>query len=124
MKRFIFGYFAMLILATAPAVAEEDGAAAAAQAEAEANTFSVLGEIHEIDYATRTAIISGYEYRFVGLNGFDRPSVKLYGSQAGSLELLQKDMRVRVRYLRGPELRIVVSLQEVDAKDPENALNE
>jgi hypothetical protein len=120
MKKLIIGCVALLTLSLNAAHSE----GADDEIQKDNYTFSVLGEIHEIDLAARTAIVSGYEYSFNGPNGYERPSVKLLGSQAGSLELLQPRMRVTIDYLLGEEARIVVSLQEVDASLPENVLND
>jgi|AntAceMinimDraft_12_1070368.scaffolds.fasta_scaffold113808_2 hypothetical protein len=120
MKRLFVSCVVLLALGLDAAVGEEVDD----EIQKDIVAYTVLGEIHEIDLATRKAIISGYEYSFSGQNGYERPSVKLYGSQAGSLELLRTNMRVRIAYLHGDEARIVMSLQEVDASLPENALNE
>jgi hypothetical protein len=128
MKKFMSSFFGLLILGLLPAV----GAELPAGVEPPEGyslpggipTHRVIGDINKIDLATRIAIISGFSYSFSGLNGYDLPSVKLYGSQAGALELLKPDMRVRMDYVRGKTTRTVITLQEVDPNDPANAIND
>jgi len=55
------------------------------------------GTIRSIDLAERTGIISGFKYWF-GPPDFWELEVKLYQSDAGSLELLQEGMKVEIDY--------------------------
>jgi hypothetical protein len=134
MKRIIFSFLGLMLLGLTPAVGVESIESAEAIEEEEGlegyvlpngiYTTRVVGDIQEIDLANRTAIISGYVYSFVGLNGYERPSVKLYGSQAGSLELLQQDMRVRIDFVKSEAWRTVITLQEVNPNNPANIITD
>jgi hypothetical protein len=129
MGRFIVIFFGLLALGLMPAFGAKSSSQEPPPPEGYAlpsgiYTDRVIGDIHTIDLVTRTAIISGYLYSFSGLSGYERPSIKLYGSQAGSLELLAPKMRVRIDYVRGNTSRTVITLQEVDPNDPANAISD
>lgn len=93
------------------------GYAGPAQAQIEASAYTVVrvGEVHEIDYAKKTAVISGYRYSFNGTNGYDLPEVRMLNSGYGAFEMLQPNMRVRVLYRESKHARIVVEMQQVSA---------
>jgi|TARA_Y100000310_G_scaffold288232_1_gene313700 hypothetical protein len=69
--------------------------------------------IHEIDRVSRTAVISGYRYSFSGVNGYDYPTVRLYGSDFGSFTMLTVGMTAQVIYRLSDKSRVVVELQQV-----------
>jgi len=77
-----------------------------------------IAEIHTLDYATKTAIMSGYRYAFSGVLGYDLPKIRLYGSDFGAYELLEPGMRVRVTYRLSADARIVIDLQQVHDSTP------
>lgn len=76
-------------------------------------TLVRVGEVHELDYATQTAIISGYRYAFTGLPGYKMPKIRMLGSLAGAFQLLTPGMRVRVLYHESQHARLVVEMQQV-----------
>jgi hypothetical protein len=96
----------LLVLAVQPAFAE---------VAASSYTVARIGEVQSVDYATRTAVISGYRYAFSGLKGYDTPSVKMLNSEAGAFELLQPGMRVRILYRLSEQARIVVEMKQVSS---------
>jgi hypothetical protein len=76
-------------------------------------TQSRIGMIQGMDYASRTAVISGYRYSFSGVKGYDHPDVRLHGSKYGSFTLLNVGMTVKVVYRLSEKSRVVVDLQQV-----------
>ncbi len=76
-------------------------------------TQTRIGMVHSLDLANKTAVISGYRYSFTGTEGWDLPSVKMYGTDYGAFELLRKDMKVRVTYRLSKMSRVVVALRQV-----------
>ena len=88
---------------------------AGSRADIEASNYTQtrIGEVHSMDYANKTAIISGYRYSFSGVKGYDLPSIRMYRSDAGSYELLRVGMRVNVVYRLSKHARIVVDLKQV-----------
>jgi hypothetical protein len=99
----------LLIMAVPPALAE---------IAASSYTVVRIGEVQSVDYATRTAVISGYRYAFSGVRGYDTPAVRMLNSEAGAFELLEPGMRVRVLYRLSERARIVVELQQVSRSTP------
>ncbi len=81
-------------------------------------TQTRIGQIHSLDMAKKTAIISGYRYSFKGTKGYDLPAIKMYNSEFGAFELLKTGMKVKVEYRLSKASRIVVELRQVaeDAK--------
>ena len=77
------------------------------------NTQTRIAMIHSMDYASRTAVMSGYRYSFSGVNGYDHPAIRLYGSEFGSFSSLTVGMTVRVVYRLSDESRVVAELQQV-----------
>ena len=93
-----------LLIIPAPALAE---------VQASDYTQTRIGMVHSLDLANKTAIISGYRYSFTGTEGWDLPSVKMYGTDYGAYELLRTDMKVRVTYRLSKKSRVVVALRQV-----------
>ena len=93
-----------LLIIPAPALAE---------VPASDYTQTRIGMVHSLDLANKTAIISGYRYSFTGTEGWDLPSVKMYGTDYGAYELLRTDMKVRVTYRLSNKSRVVVALRQV-----------
>ena len=91
---------------------------ATAEVNASPYTQTRIAEIHTMDYATKTAIMSGYRYAFNGVTGYDLPKIQLYGSNFGAYELLEPGMRVRVTYRLATDARIVIELQQVHDTTP------
>jgi len=56
------------------------------------------GVVHEIDLAQRSIIIGGYSYLVGPAYGEAPVEVSLYGTEAGSFELLKEGMKVEVIY--------------------------
>lgn len=76
-------------------------------------TQTRIGKIQLMDYASRTAVISGYRYSFSGIKGYDHPDVRLQGSNYGAFTLLNVGMTVKVVYRLSEKSRVVVELQQV-----------
>ena len=76
-------------------------------------TQTRIGMVHSLDLANKTAVISGYRYSFTGTEGWDLPSIKMYGTDYGAFELLRTDMKVRVTYRLSKMSRVVVALRQV-----------
>lgn len=86
-----------------------------AQAEIKASEFTQtrIVEIHSLDHSDTTAIMSGYRYSFKGVNGWDLPTIRLYGSDYASYQMLRAYMKVKVEYRLSDHARIVIRLEEV-----------
>ncbi len=78
---------------------------------------SATGEIHELDLARRTAIISGFMYVFGPSTLADPLEVTMLGSDYGALELLRVGMYVEVRFLQSPSGRVGRQLIQVESMD-------
>lgn len=74
---------------------------------------TAVGKIHSINLEERTAIIGGYRYQFGSPVSRDTSDIKLYGYNAGSLEMLQPGMKVTMRYAEYGNTRFVLSLEEL-----------
>ncbi|MFT7243116.1 MAG: hypothetical protein ACI82A_000458 [Candidatus Azotimanducaceae bacterium] len=96
----------------------------AQEIEASDYTQQRVGEVHELNIAERTAIVSGYRYSFSGLQGYDRPVVRMYGSEFGSFEMLQPGMRIRVKYRLSENSRVVVEARQVANSTPLGVYND
>ena len=108
----------LTVLAGLILVALSLGNTATAEVEASPYTQTRIAELHTMDYATKTAIMSGYRYAFSGVLGYDLPKIRLYGSDFGAYELLEPGMRVRVTYRLSADARIVIDLQQVHDSTP------
>ena len=95
-----------------------------AEIEASEYTQQRIGELHKINIAARTAIISGYRYSFSGLKGYDRPKVKMLGSNFGAFEMLRPGMRIRLKYHLSQYSRVVVEAEQVADSTPLGVYNE
>jgi len=71
------------------------------------------GVLHSLDLSSRTAMIGGYRYHFIPDFGSPPLSVKLYGSDAGSLSLLHPGMKVRVTYGDTGDARVAVRIEQL-----------
>ncbi len=84
-----------------------------AAAQDQANyTQTRIGEVHKMNYAEQTAIISGYRYSFA-VKEATEPVVRLLGSQYGAFQQLTPGMRVKITYHPGEKARQVVVAQQV-----------
>lgn len=72
-----------------------------------------IGEITEIDYIKRKAIISGYVYYFPPDWWQTPPKFKLLGSDAGALQLMTVGMKVEVTYGDTPDGRIGLIVEQL-----------
>lgn len=57
------------------------------------------GVVHEIDFVGRTITVGGYEYMVGPATISPAVSVSLYGTSAGSFQLLAPGMKVEVDYI-------------------------
>lgn len=107
MKRILFAVklFIVSLLLSGTCYGEEISASSYTQTR--------IGVIQSMDYAARTAVVSGYRYSFDGLKGYDLPSIRLYGSDYGSFTHLTVGMTVEVVYRLSKKSRVVVELQQV-----------
>lgn len=71
------------------------------------------GIVDVIDFADRTAIISGYKYSFGEPGANYYPDVTMLNSDFGSFELLKPGMKVDIVYGEFGFIRVVVSLQQL-----------
>ena len=72
------------------------------------------GVIRSIDMGGRKLVISGYEY-LVGPSTINPPvKVSLFGTTAGSFELLSPGMKVEVHYIDFGNARVAFEINEVD----------
>ncbi len=69
------------------------------------------GVLAQQDYSSRTMIVSGYKY-MVGTN-FQTP-VTLFGTSAGSFELLKSGMKLEIEYFDLGEYRLAIRIEEID----------
>lgn len=71
------------------------------------------GVVRSIDLAARSIEISGFSY-LVGPATIDFPvEVQLYGTTAGSFELLQVGMKVEVEYIDFGNARIALAIRQL-----------
>lgn len=74
---------------------------------------SELGVIYEINFSERKITIGGYEY-LVGPATISPPvSVSLYGTTAGSFELLSEGMKVEVQYIDFGHARVAFKIDQL-----------
>ncbi len=76
-------------------------------------TRATTGVIRSINLAERQAIISGYKYYFGSPIYGDSADVNMYGSEYGSLEMLEVGMNVHVRYAEYGNIRLVRELRQL-----------
>ena len=73
------------------------------------------GVIRSIDHAARMMVIGGHEYH-VGPSYAENPlEVELYGTSAGSFELLSTGMKVTVGYFDFGHTRVALEIRELSA---------
>ena len=73
------------------------------------------GLIRSIDYSARMMVIGGHEYH-VGPSFAENPlDVALYGTSAGSFELLSVGMKVEVGYFDFGHTRVALEVRELSA---------
>ena len=72
------------------------------------------GVIYEMNLVTRMIQISGYDYHVSPAYGEDLTEISLYGTSAGSFELLTVGMKVEVEYLELERARVAVVIKELD----------
>jgi len=71
------------------------------------------GIVESVNLEARSAVISGYAYDF-GTPDMPVPvEVKMYNSDYGAFELLERGMKVEVVYGDTGDLRLVVRLQQL-----------
>ena len=71
------------------------------------------GVVHSVDMVNRSIVIGGYEY-LVGPPTIDPPvQVSLYGTTAGSFELLMSGMKVEVEYIDFGNARVAFRIQQL-----------
>ena len=71
------------------------------------------GVVHEISFSERTITIGGYEY-LVGPATISPPvKVTLYGTTAGSFELLSVGMKVEVEYIDFGHARVAFRIAQL-----------
>ena len=75
------------------------------------------GEIHELDMARRTAIISGFLYLFGPSTIADPVEVTMLGSDYGALELLRVGMFVEVSFLKTDSFRVGKQIVQVSSME-------
>lgn len=72
------------------------------------------GVISELSYRDRSIVISGYEYLVGPPTILDPLEVSLYGTTAGSFELLSAGMKVEVEYIDLGQARIAFIIRELN----------
>ena len=72
-----------------------------------------IGQIHQMDMAERTAVISGFRYYFGSSVYDDASRVKLLGYNSGSFEMLSPGMKLRLTYAEYGTNRYVVLAEQL-----------
>ena len=72
------------------------------------------GVIVELNYVTRTIQVSGYDYQVSPAFGENVTDISLYGTSAGSLELLSVGMKVEMEYFELGHARLAMAIKELD----------
>ncbi|MBT6585112.1 MAG: hypothetical protein HON77_12470, partial [Gammaproteobacteria bacterium] len=72
------------------------------------------GVIVELNYVTRTIQVSGYDYQISPAFGENTTDISLYGTSAGSLELLSVGMKVEMEYFELGHARLAMAIKELD----------
>jgi len=72
------------------------------------------GVIIELNYVARTIQVSGYDYQVSPAFGDNMTDISLYGTSAGSLELLSVGMKVEMEYYELGHGRLAMAIKELD----------
>jgi hypothetical protein len=72
------------------------------------------GVIVDLNYVTRTIQVSGYDYQVGPAFGKNMTDISLYGTSAGSLELLSVGMKVEMEYFELGHARLAMAIKELD----------
>ncbi len=127
MRRLLLGLsgLAFALCLTSPAAAQ--GGVTPGVSDGEVNLYDELmgsgqstrrariteGTIHSIDLGNRKAVIGGYTYYFGPPDMTNPTQVKLYGTDFGAIELLQKGMKVKVTYGDTGRIRVALQVEEL-----------
>ena len=71
------------------------------------------GVVREIDFANRTAIISGFRYYFGTSFGYQTPEIELLLYSRGTFEMLQVGMKVQFHYTPRKPYRRILRLRQL-----------
>jgi hypothetical protein len=71
------------------------------------------GVVHQIDFADRTITVGGYEYMVGPATISPAVSVSLYGTSAGSFQLLSAGMKVEIEYIDFGNARVAFRIAQL-----------